>query len=262
MQPHPARRPPWFCTGAALTLLASSLPRPVQAQAADPRVAQARTACVAGDVAKGTRLLAELYTETNQPMWLFNQGRCFQQNAMAEQALARFKEFQRKMSDATPEVIQASESASRQAKQYINELQAELARKSAPAPTPTPAPAASPGLSRLDLVSLGLGGVGVLALGAGVYFSFQTRSAQTHADGLVDPKGHPDAKDVTASQTDGQRQQKWQWISYAVAAASGATGAALYIWGHKGHSAEPKSGVALAPVYVPGGVGTALTGRF
>ena len=46
----------------------------------DPRVGEAKTACVAGDVPKGVRLLAELYTASGDPIWIFNQGRCYQQN--------------------------------------------------------------------------------------------------------------------------------------------------------------------------------------
>ena len=42
----------------------------------DPRVGEAKTACAAGDLQKGIRLLAELYTATNDPIWVFNQGRC------------------------------------------------------------------------------------------------------------------------------------------------------------------------------------------
>ena len=69
----------------------------VQAQepVSDPRVDEARTACMAGEVQKGIRLLAELYTASEDPIWIFNQGRCYQQNAQPTLALSRFKEFLR-----------------------------------------------------------------------------------------------------------------------------------------------------------------------
>jgi hypothetical protein len=73
-----------------------------QESGVDPRVGDAKTACAAGDVQKGVRLLAELYTATNDPIWIFNQGRCYHQNSQLPQALARFKEFLRK-SKGTPD---------------------------------------------------------------------------------------------------------------------------------------------------------------
>ena len=47
----------------------------------DPRVSEAKAACVAGDVQKGVRLLADLYMASSDPIWIFNQGRCYHQNA-------------------------------------------------------------------------------------------------------------------------------------------------------------------------------------
>lgn len=60
----------------------------------------AKTACLSGDYAKGVALLAELYVKTNDPNYLFNQGRCFEQNGKYEEAIVRFREYQRKNKDA------------------------------------------------------------------------------------------------------------------------------------------------------------------
>jgi hypothetical protein len=66
----------------------------------DNRKRVAKTACLAGDYTKGVALLAELYVETNDPMFIFNQGRCFEQNGLYQDAVTRFLEYQRKLADA------------------------------------------------------------------------------------------------------------------------------------------------------------------
>jgi hypothetical protein len=61
----------------------------------DPREASAKEACATGRVAEGVDLLARLYTETNKPIFVFNQGRCYEQNGRMEQAIQRFREYLR-----------------------------------------------------------------------------------------------------------------------------------------------------------------------
>jgi hypothetical protein len=56
----------------------------------------ARKACLLGDVAKGTEILADLYLDTKNPTYIYNQARCFEQNGKDEQALLRFREYLRK----------------------------------------------------------------------------------------------------------------------------------------------------------------------
>jgi hypothetical protein len=102
-------------------LLASRMAE-AQGPAADPRVDEARTACMAGEVQKGIRLLAELYTASEDPIWIFNLGRCYQQNAQLTPALARFKEFVRQ-SKGGP-----NDEDVREAQKYIAEIETELQR--------------------------------------------------------------------------------------------------------------------------------------
>jgi hypothetical protein len=119
----------------AVLMLCLSLGLPVQAEeaAADPRIGEAKEACIAGDFQKGVRLLAELYTASDDPIWIFNQGRCYQQNAQPSLALSRFKEFLRK-SKGGPEDKDIREDA----KKYIAEIEAEgQATGTAPSNKPT-----------------------------------------------------------------------------------------------------------------------------
>jgi tetratricopeptide (TPR) repeat protein len=56
----------------------------------------AKKACLSGDYAKGVSILAELYVDTNDSNYLFNQGRCYEQNIKYSEAAERFKEYLRK----------------------------------------------------------------------------------------------------------------------------------------------------------------------
>jgi len=53
----------------------------------------AKKACLIGDVAKGVEILTDLFIDTNDPTYIFNQGRCFEQNRRYEDAIARFREY-------------------------------------------------------------------------------------------------------------------------------------------------------------------------
>ena len=52
-------------------------------------------ACLSGDYTKGVAILSELFVDTKDPTYLFNQGRCFEQNRRYEDAVARFEEYLR-----------------------------------------------------------------------------------------------------------------------------------------------------------------------
>jgi hypothetical protein len=75
--PQKPRAHGWLWAAAAVSMGYLALARPAYAQN-DTRVADAKIACGSGDTQKGVRILAELFTETNDAIWIFNQGRCFQ----------------------------------------------------------------------------------------------------------------------------------------------------------------------------------------
>jgi hypothetical protein len=80
-----------------LLLVVALLVSPAAARAENLDVKQrtARTACLAGDFAKGAALLSELFVASNDPVFIYNQGRCFEQNHRYEDAISRFQEFLR-----------------------------------------------------------------------------------------------------------------------------------------------------------------------
>jgi hypothetical protein len=55
----------------------------------------AKKACAAGDFRKGVDILADLYVRTDDPTFVFNQGRCYEQNHQWESAIDRFREYLR-----------------------------------------------------------------------------------------------------------------------------------------------------------------------
>ena len=67
-----------------------------QAQDRQSQEREAKRACIAGDYTKGVAILSELYADTNDPTYIFNGGRCFQQNGRYEEAILRFREYLRK----------------------------------------------------------------------------------------------------------------------------------------------------------------------
>jgi tetratricopeptide (TPR) repeat protein len=61
----------------------------------DRREKTARAACLSGDYTKGVAMLSELFVETEDAVFIYDQGRCFQQNRRCEEAIARFEEYLR-----------------------------------------------------------------------------------------------------------------------------------------------------------------------
>jgi hypothetical protein len=56
----------------------------------------AKKACLNRDADKGVELLTDLYVDTNDPTYIFNQGRCYEQNDRCQDAIVRFREYLRK----------------------------------------------------------------------------------------------------------------------------------------------------------------------
>jgi hypothetical protein len=244
-------------------LLASQVAQ-AQESGQDPRVAEAKTACGAGEVKKGVRLLAELYTASNDPIWIFNQGRCYQQNDQLAQALARYKEFLRKSNGAPGEDLQ-------DAKNYIAEITAELQRAQ-PVPTDTSsravepaaavsaqgqpaAPEARPGRG-LRYLGLGACIAGGAALATGVVFTLLVRNTGKDIEAQTN-KNVVNWSDVNGKYADGHQYETLQWVFYGVGAAAAVTGSVLYLIGSA--SAEPRaSATRMFPVFMAGGAGAGL----
>jgi hypothetical protein len=100
---------------------------------------QAKKACLSGDYVKGVGILAELYVDTGDATYLYNQGRCYEQNVRYVEAAERFREYLRKAPKLGAKVREEVE-------QHIADCEAALAKRQPSAPPP-PAPPPTPPLA-------------------------------------------------------------------------------------------------------------------
>jgi hypothetical protein len=76
-------------------LLVALAGRAAHADSTESKERSAKKACLSGDPEKGVAILSELYVDRNDPVYVFNQGRCFEQNRRYEDAIGRFQEYLR-----------------------------------------------------------------------------------------------------------------------------------------------------------------------
>ena len=258
----------------------------------DSKERTARTACLAGDYAKGVALLAELYVSTKDIAYLFNQARCFEQNGKYEEAILRFHEYQLKNADAGNPPDESAE-------KHIASCQALLDKQKAgqvatlPPVTPTvtapavpaePKPVAveSPGQRAeakpeatvepkadvsasiapetpgrgLRVAGIAAAAVGVAGLAAGVVFNLKANSL---ASDLESANGSSTTLYSRSKESSRSSYATLTWVAYGAGAACMAGGAVLYFFGR---SPGPSTQVALAPAVGVGEVGAVLQGAF
>lgn len=234
----------------------------------EKRETQAKKECLAGRLQAGIDVLAELYAETNDANYIYNQARCFEQNNRPDEAIGRFKEYLRK--------VKALPQAERdEVEGHIKDLEAQKAAeraKSAPAsgasapaaPAPinvtvvNPTPVRDEGAARrLRMIGLISAGVGVVAAGAAVAFGIRLQAIEKDVE-----KDGAAGRVKRTEYNDGQRYETLQWIGYSVAGLTLAGGAVMYYLGSREPTGGESPGVALLPVVSPGHAGAALGMRF
>ncbi len=241
---------------------------------------------MSGDYAKGVSILSGLFADTNDPTYIYNGGRCFEQNGRYEEAILRFREYLRKAKNASKEDRADAE-------KHIADCQALMGKKdneSAPAASepgkppltaeteaeqgehvagehvtgaldttvaPKPetieqeAPRASgSGLRIAGLVSLG---VGASALVTAVILNLK---ANNLASELESTTTYERSKESSRA-----GYETLGWVGYGVGAACMIGGAALYVIGWK-KGRDTTSSVALHPAFSPDQVGAILKGAF
>jgi hypothetical protein len=72
-----------------------------QGDSKDAKERAAKKACLNGEAEKGIKLLTDLYVDTNDPNYIFNQGRCYEQGSLYREAIERFREYLRKAKAAS-----------------------------------------------------------------------------------------------------------------------------------------------------------------
>jgi tetratricopeptide (TPR) repeat protein len=231
----------------------------------------ARKACLEGDYSKGVSLLSELFVDYKAANYVFNQGRCYEQNGLLEEAITRFREYLRLGPDDRDT-----------AEKHIAECEELLRRKSlASAPAPTPAPmvatepvaaqtppvpaqvtagataqATPPSASRgsgLRISGVVLGVVGVAGIAAGLAMNLKANSLASQ----IEPPNHTFDRGTESSR---KTYEQLSWVGYGVGAAAMVTGTILYGVGWaRGNDSKQ---VALLPLVTPEMSGAAVKGAF
>jgi tetratricopeptide (TPR) repeat protein len=248
-----------------------------KAQGRQAQERAARKACLNGDYTKGVAILSELFVDTKDPTYLFNQGRCFEQNHRYEDALSRFEEYLRAAQGKLDAADQAAaEKHIADCRDRLPPDQSSKAQASAPQPFVPPPPTyaappeptstsastsiaahpeAQPTHSGAGLRVAGIvtASVGVAAAVAGVLLNLKVNSMVKDMDTTVG--------DYESRNSDRKNYQTMAWIGYGAGAACVVTGAILYGFGLR-TGGNSSTSVALLPALGPGQAGALLTGGF
>ena len=234
----------------ALALVLLTL-APSPARAADQRAEEARRECLAGRTQRGIDLLAALYAETRDANYIYNQGRCFQQNGRPDEAITRFREYLRAADDLSPQeqadvrrqIADCEQTAERQRRPPAPAPATVVAAKPAP---PEPPPDQGRGLRLGGAITAA---VGVAALGAGVAMSARARAVEQEIEARFQTTGDFSRRTYDS----GRRASTLAWIGYAGGAAALGAGALCYYLGTRAPAR-----VAAAPALAPGMAGGVL----
>jgi len=258
----------WFSLLALTAAVA-----PAQAASLDAKERAAKRACLNGDPAKGVQILTDLYIASDNPTYLYNQGRCYEQNNRYEEAIGRFREFLRKTSKAA----NADKADATSAEKHIADCEALLGRKVAepaqpttlpppPPPQPAPPPQIAPQpVPPVNVVErqpvsppppssgrgLRVAGVATLAVGAaalvtGVVLNIKANNMVSDVQSLYANGAYSSSKDY----------KRGSQVAYGAGAVCVAGGLLLYYLGVRAEHA------AVTPMALKGGAGAMLTGAF
>jgi hypothetical protein len=251
------------CAGLSRTARAADSPD-------DKRPTTALAACASGDVAKGISILGELYAETRNPAYVFNQGRCYQKNNKLEEARGSFTEYLRIGTAEPPEDI-------RRAEGFIKELDESLERQRANQPTPiivTPVQGGERRARVLRTTSIILAGLGVAAIGAGAYLSYKVKWTNDQFDKMFANQAYvTDEPALQKLVSNGKSYETWQWVGYGVGIAALAGAVTTFVLSgyappgapaapEPATPAEPEASVTMAPTLSPHGAGGMVQVRF
>ncbi len=236
------------------------------ARADDARELQAKEACLGGHPDKGIELLAQLYAETNDPTYIYNQGRCFEQNGRPTDAVTRFREYLRKATLPADEKadlekrIEALESESHASGPAV--APAAPAPSAAAAPTATmvttaPAESSGPSAHSYRVAGIAVAGVGAASVAFGVVMGLRARSLSNEVTSDAVNTG-------TYSQSkydDGRSAERYEIVGYSVGAAALLGGAFLYLWGGQ-HGVERATAPTVTAAVAPGAARIGIQVRF
>lgn len=272
--------------GVALAVSALILAAtPATAGDKQARERKARTACLNGNYTLGVSLLSELFVDSKDPTYIFNQGRCFEQNRRYEDAIARFEEYlqvgETSASHLSPDDKDAAEKHIAKCKKFLAEQPSSspllapppsspavsvspampetaarpepVAQAIVPAQHELPLPAGETG-SGLRAAGIITASFGAAAVVAGVLFTLKANS-------IVNDFETKPGSYTTGQDSSRKTYSTLSWVGYGVGAASIATGAVLFGTGFKAGKRAAAT-VALLPAMTDGHTGVSLIGGF
>ena len=242
------------CVSIVAFLLGCTAMGVAQAAEWQTREQEAQRACLTGNPTKGIEILTDLYLSTRDPNHIYNQGRCFEQNRLYDDAIGRFREYMVKAKTLSAEEKADTERHIAACESYLATRQREDSSPAHPETTTlatqpaqsTPASRAGSGLRTAGIVTAAVGGA---ALVAGVAFALK---ANQMASDLEKPYGYTDS-----ANSERKSYKAAAYVGYGVGAACVAGGALLYYLGWREQSAT-----TLEPTVAPDRAGVVLTRVF
>jgi tetratricopeptide (TPR) repeat protein len=184
--------------------------------ALEARELEAQKACLTGQYQHGIEILAELYIATEDANYLYNQGRCFQQNGHFDEAITRFREYQRKARDVSAEELA-------EVQRQIDDCQ--RSRQPTPAQVVVPPPprldleaTASPAPGRFRRVGTTMIAIGLVSLVAALVAGAEVQAFQKDVVNQYDRGKH----------LWGPRLEALQWAGYGLGAVALGLGTTFY----------------------------------
>jgi hypothetical protein len=250
----------------ALLLLAGSSQAAAKSKR-EPLEDAAKKACAAGEFRKGVEILADLYVRTDDPVFVFNQGRCYEQNHQWTSAIDRFREYTRKAQPSDAGAVAEAEKHIAECELYRERDEAKsqppalspsppIIAASSPNPPPSaaqetpvqtvPVPVSPTVKNRSALPAAGIviGSLGLASVAAAVVLNLK-------ANQLAD----------SGNEANQSAYKNGALVCYAAGGAALATGIVLWLVGQDRNETR-SDGLALLPLWTPGEAVLALGGRF
>ena len=229
----------WRYLALATASWLSVSPVLAESQDRDAKERAASQACLSGDATRGVAVLSELFLDSGDAIYIFNQGRCYELGKRYQEAIGRFREYLR-----LEEHLSEADTADTQ--KHLADCQAQLAARQ-------PVPRAPRQPADLRTIGMVVAGIGVVSLATGIVLNLKANSV---ASSITPPN--------TFDRNTENRRKKYAMaslIGYGFGALGLASGAFLYFASGRPRLG-PKAGVALAPVLSPGQAGAMLEGEF
>jgi hypothetical protein len=247
-------------------------PRAVAAESRKALEKAAKKACAAGDFRKGIEILAGLYVDSDDTTFIFNSGRCYEQNHQWVDALDRFREYLRKTPQMTDSDRTDVDKHIADCESFLEKQEAKLSPRPAPAsafqatpvsvapesatdasssrsgPAETVASPAydgvhdggsSSGSTGLRITGIVLGSVGVAALAGGLILNLKANSLANNYNN----KPNDSTRSTQSSYKTGSE------VLYGVGAGTVVVGVVLYLIGHSGGGETKAAQVSVLPSF-------------